>query len=162
MAFAAHGASKPCRLVADCLDQCLSRREFHRLGLEAGAVVFWTKKTWIPTRYTNTERSGSLRLLSVRVQFTQWTRGLVPIADRESSDAFRFLKWTWRALFSRQELVVFILLVFVATFLGLWTDTFFPSNESLQCAARLLLDRYRRFWREHGDYHRGIDLSPAR
>jgi len=46
----------------------------------------------------------------------------------ESSDAFRLLKWTWRALFSRQELVVFILLVFVATFLGLWTDTFFSSN----------------------------------
>ncbi|MBN1219655.1 MAG: ABC transporter permease [Anaerolineae bacterium] len=44
------------------------------------------------------------------------------------------LKSGWRRLISRQELVVLILLLAVCTFLSLWTDTFFTSNNLFNVA----------------------------
>jgi ribose transport system permease protein len=46
----------------------------------------------------------------------------------EKLDLVRPLRWTGRILIDRQESVAFLILLVIATFLGLWTDTFFTSR----------------------------------
>ncbi|MEJ2559042.1 MAG: ABC transporter permease [Anaerolineae bacterium] len=46
----------------------------------------------------------------------------------EKSDLLKPLSWGWRVLIGRQKLAVLVLLLVVALFLSLWTDTFFTSN----------------------------------
>lgn len=46
----------------------------------------------------------------------------------ERPDLTRPLRWAGRVLIDRQESVAFLILLAMATFLGLWTDTFFTSR----------------------------------
>jgi ribose transport system permease protein len=58
-------------------------------------------------------------------------RAIASSHARQKPDPFKPLMRGWRILFGRHEFVVFFLLLVVATFLSLWTDTFFTTNNLL-------------------------------
>jgi ribose transport system permease protein len=55
-------------------------------------------------------------------------RAIVSSQAPEKPDLLKSLRWIWRMLLGRHEFVVFLLLLIVATFLSLRTDTFFTNN----------------------------------
>jgi ribose transport system permease protein len=58
-------------------------------------------------------------------------RAIVSSHARQKPDSFKPITRGWRILIGRHEFVVFFLLLAIATFLSLWTDTFFTTNNLL-------------------------------